>query len=159
MLSVEDNFGNLAFVLLFPFGNESNLFCHLAFLNTSLFFLELSIHRLLVTRVTKYEKKCRISGLDDTHCGSHCHFRCKCYPEILAPLTVIVKLENIVIMREHALNVTTITYVPHLWYSIDGDCSKCSTSSSSDPAPSSNGPPPPPHASFLILVSLVHLIL
>ena len=79
--------------------------------------------------------------------------------EILAPLTVIVKLENIVIMREHALNVTTITYVPHLWYSIDGDCSKCSTSSSSDPAPSSNGPPPPPHASFLILVSLLHLIL
>ena len=58
-----------------------------------------------------------------------------------------------------SLNVTTITYVPHLWYSIDGDCSKCSTSSSSDPAPLSNGPPPPPHASFLILVSLVHLIL
>jgi len=55
--------------------------------------------------------------------------------------------------------------------SIDGDCSKCSTSSSSDPAPSSNDPPPPPHASSgvsadsklqittLILVSLVHLIL
>ena len=34
--------------------------------------------------------------------------------EILVPLTVIVKLENIVIMREHALNVTTITYVPSM---------------------------------------------
>jgi len=32
--------------------------------------------------------------------------------EILAPLTVIVKLENIVMVREkHALNVTTITHV------------------------------------------------
>ena len=34
--------------------------------------------------------------------------------EILAPLTVIVKLDNIVMMREHALNVTTITYVPSM---------------------------------------------
>ena len=34
--------------------------------------------------------------------------------EILAPITVIVKLENIVMMQEHALNVSTITYVPSM---------------------------------------------
>ena len=33
---------------------------------------------------------------------------------IVAPLTVNVKLENIVMMREHALNVSTITYVPSM---------------------------------------------
>ena len=33
---------------------------------------------------------------------------------IVAPLTVIVKLENIVMMREHALNVSTITLVPSM---------------------------------------------
>ena len=34
--------------------------------------------------------------------------------EIVAPLTVSVKLENIVMMREHALNVSTITLVPSM---------------------------------------------
>ena len=34
--------------------------------------------------------------------------------EIFVPLTVNVKLENIVMMREHALNVSTITLVPSM---------------------------------------------